>query len=288
MVDLLGSELFRDALIGGTTAAVVASATGFFLSLRALAFTSEALTDIGFAGATGGVLLGVSPLLGMLGFTLLAVLGLGALSERLKGRDVETGMVLSLALGFGVLFLSLYAHSSASHSNWGLGILFGSITSIQPGDLILAAFLGLVVLLLLALFFRPLLFSSLDPVLARSRGVSTRVISLVFLLILALATSVSILVVGVLLTAALMIAPATAALNLFKNPYKALGFGVVFALLIVWIGIFLAFFFPVFHLPISFYIAVLASALYFFSIFARRRIKARASADCHFVRETRS
>lgn len=101
MFTLLASDVFQEAFLGGTIAAAMAGVVGYFLVLRAQAFAAEAFMDICFAGATGASLLGQSPLIGMIGFSLLSVLGLGALGERARGRSVEIGMVLSFALGIG-------------------------------------------------------------------------------------------------------------------------------------------------------------------------------------------
>jgi len=104
---LIQQEFVQNAFLAGTIVAIVAAVVGYFIVLRAQAFAAHALSHIGFAGATGAVLLGLSSLLGMFAFVLVAALGMGALGERVRGRDVEIGMVLSFALGLGVLFLSL-------------------------------------------------------------------------------------------------------------------------------------------------------------------------------------
>ncbi|TME03484.1 MAG: metal ABC transporter permease, partial [Chloroflexi bacterium] len=123
---MLHQDFVQNAFMAGTIVAIVTSVMGYFVVLRAQAFAGEALADIGFAGATGAAVLGISSLLGMVFLTLLAALGMGALGERIRGRDVEIGMVLSFALGLGVLFLSIYAQFGTNASE-GVGILFGSI-----------------------------------------------------------------------------------------------------------------------------------------------------------------
>ena len=157
----------------------------------------EALADIGFAGATGAAVLGISSLVGMFIMTLLAALGMGALGERIRGRDVEIGMVLSFALGLGVLFLSIYTQNGAN-ATVGVGVLFGSILSVTRTDVLVSLITALVTLLVLALLFRPLLFASIDPVVAQARGIPVRLLSIVFLLLLAFATAEAVLVIGVL------------------------------------------------------------------------------------------
>lgn len=285
-MELLHSEIFRNAFLAGTIVALMAAPVGYFLVLRANAFAGEALKDIGFAGATGAVLLGVSSLFGMIALSLLAAVGLGALSKRIRGRDVEVGMVLSFALGLGVLFLSMWSHSSAEHASAGVNILFGSMLSIGRGDLAVALGSGVVVAVTLAVIFRPLLFASVDPEVAEARGVPTRLLSLAFMLLLALTTATSVLVVGVLLVAALLVAPAAAAVNLTRSPLAALLVAVLLGLGAAWVGLFLAFAPVGRHLPVGFTVSALSAIAYLLSASLRRgRTAGRRIAPAHPSRE---
>jgi ABC-type Mn2+/Zn2+ transport system permease subunit len=138
LLQLLQQQFVQNAFIAGTLIAIVAAVVGYFVVLRAQAFAAHALSHVGFAGATLAALTGISALLGMSGFTAAAALGMGFLGKRIRGRDVEIGMILSFALGLGVLFLRLYT-SSASEA---VGVLFGSILSVSQTDIILLAHLG--------------------------------------------------------------------------------------------------------------------------------------------------
>ena len=275
MFDLLASPVFRHALIGGSAAAVLGGVVGYFLVLRVQAFAAEAFMDISFAGATGAVLLGISPLTGMIAFSLLSALSLGALGERARNRSVEIGMVLSFALGLGVLFLSIYTRTSASHANAGVSILFGSMLSIQSADLVRMLVCGLLALAGVALTYRPLLFASIDPVAARARGVPVRLLSVVFLLVLALAAAAATFVVGVLLASALLIAPAAAAVALAGRPARTLLLSVAFALIIVWCGLLASFVGPWRHPPVGFAVTALAGLVYGVGTLAGRRRRPR-------------
>src|SRR3989442_2732076 len=161
MFHLLQYEFVQNAFLAGSLIAIMAATTGYFVILRAQAFAGEALADIGFAGATGAAVLGISSLLGMVFLTLLAALGMGALGERIRGRDVEIGMVLSFALGLGVLFLSIYAQFGTNASE-GVGILFGSILSVTRSDVLITLFCGIGTLLVLGFLFCLFLFASVD------------------------------------------------------------------------------------------------------------------------------
>ncbi|MGA2640261.1 MAG: metal ABC transporter permease [Spirochaetia bacterium] len=262
MEEIVRSEIFQKALLGGSLTAVLCAAVGYFMVLRALAFASEALTDIGFAGATGSVLMGWNPFVGMFGLGLLAVFSLVVLRDRLKGRDVQVGMVLSFALGLGVLFISLYARSSATHASSGIGLLFGSLLSISGHVLNILLIVTLAVLVVLGLIFRPLLFASIDPGSAQAKGVPIRLLDLVYLLLLAATTAVSIQSMGFLLAFALLSAPAGAAHKLTRRPGLALLAAVLLGLGITWASLALAFFGPLKRIPVGFYIASFSALLY--------------------------
>jgi zinc/manganese transport system permease protein len=286
MGEIISSGIFQNALLGGTLTALLCAAVGYFMVLKALAFASEALTDIGFAGITGSALLGWNPLLGMLGFSLLAIIAMGALRDRLKGRDVEVGMVLSLALGLGVLFLTLYAQSSGTHASSGIGILFGSLLSLSGSFITLLGLVVVVVLGVLAVIFRPLLFASVDSATARARGVPTRVLDFVYLLLLGATTAVSILSMGVLLAFALISAPAGAAHKLTRHPGWSLVVSMLLGLAITWCGILVAFFGPWKRVPVGVYIASLSGLVYWGALMqARFRRRPKREAKPHRERE---
>src|SRR5579864_9567024 len=185
---LFQHEIVQNAFLAGTIVAIVTAVMGYFVVLRAQAFAGEALSDIGFAGATGAAVLGFSSLLGMFFLTVLAGIGMGALGDRIRGRDVEIGMVLSFALGLGVLFLTIYSQFGANASEV-VGVLFGSILSVTGNDVLITLGTGSATLLLLAVLFRPLLFASIDPEIAQARGVPVRMLSMLFLLLLGITTA---------------------------------------------------------------------------------------------------
>ena len=285
MFELLQQEFAHNALLAGTMVAIITAVAGYFVVLRAQAFAAEALTDIGFAGATGAAVLGIPALVGMFILTMLAALGMGGLGERIRGRDVEIGMVLSFALGLGVLFLALYAQSG-SNSSEGVNVLFGSILSVTQSDLVLTLISGGVILLALALLFRPLLFASIDQEVAQASGVPVRLLSIVFLMLLSIATAEAVLVVGVLLALALLIAPAATALRLAHRPLTAIALAIGLGVGVTWGGLLLAFAGTGKHFPVGFYIATLAALAYFLSIpFSRLRSPRRYKPLPHPTRE---
>lgn len=260
---LLQVEFVQNAFLAGTIVAIVTAVMGYFVVLRAQAFAGHALSHIGFAGATGAAIVGISSLLGTFAFTLLAALGMGALGERVRGRDLEIGMVLSFALGLGVLFLNLYTNFATET----VSILFGSILSVSRSDVLIMLCCGVATLLIMAFLFRPLLFASIDPEVAEARGIPVRLLSIAFMLLLAITISEAVQVVGVLLVFALLIAPAASAVRVTRQPFSAIIVAVVLGVVFTWAGLLLTF---LGRWPVSFYIAALSALSYFVAVLVSR------------------
>jgi zinc/manganese transport system permease protein len=251
-------DFMRTAFLAGGVVAVVAGAVGFFLVLRNLTFAGHALSHVGFAGATGAVLVGVDALWGLLAFTVAAALAMGLLGERLRNRDVAVGIVLSLALGLGVLFLYLYTTSAAEAT----AILFGNLLGVSLATLWSLCGLSLATLAALGALSRPLLFATVAPELAEAKGVSLRLVSMLFLAIVAVAVAEAAQVVGVLLVFALMVGPAAAAQRLSPRLGRGVALAVLLALGETWGGIALAY---ASDWPTTFWIVMLSSLVYFAS-----------------------
>ena len=256
-------DFMRTAFAAAGIAGVLAGTVGFFLVLRGQTFAGHALSHVGFTGATGAVLFGLSPLAGLVGFTLIAGVGMGFFGEKLAERDVAIGMILSLALGLGLLFLHFYT-SAATQAT---ALLFGNVLGVDNSALLTLAVLALVSLVALAVIARPLIFASLQAELAEARGVPLRAVAVAFLAIVAIAVAECAQIVGVLLVFTLMVGPAASALNFSRRLGPAIALSAAIALIEAWGGLTLAFYTD---WPTSFWIVALSGSVYFVSLAARR------------------
>ena len=252
---LLAQHFVHTALWAGAVVAVVSGAIGIFVVTRGMSFAVHAISELGFTGAAGALALGLDPVLGMFGGSLLVGLVLGVLSLRGRERDSAIGSVLAFGLGVGVLFLSLYQGYATEATN----LLFGSIVGVSDTQLRNLVIVGVVVLVGLALLYRPLLFSSVDPEIAAARGVPLRALSVGIFLLLALTTAEAIQVVGVLLVLTLVITPAAAAQRLTGRPALALILSIAIALVSTEGGILLSL---EKSWPTSFFISAISFAAY--------------------------
>ena len=255
MLNLLLYPFMQNALLAGSIVAIVAAVTGYFVIVRGLTFAGHALAQIGFAGAAAAILLGIDPVFGLLVFTLGAGISIGVLGKEIRERDIAIGIVMTLGLGFGILFIALYQ----GYAEQAYSILFGAILGISRTDVLVTLLSGALTLVLLIAIFRPLLFSSYDPELAQARGVPVRALAIVFLILLAIVVSISVQIIGILLIFTLLIGPAATARRLTHQPYAIIGLAILLGLLYTWVGIFWA---ALSNWPVSFCIATLSFGLY--------------------------
>jgi zinc/manganese transport system permease protein len=228
---LLSFQFMRSAFLAGTATAIVAGVVGYFVVLRGLSFAGHSLSLMGFAGATGATVAGVDPLVGLLAIDGAGALLIGALAKHPRGRDVVVGIVLTGTLGLGLLFLRLSGAQEAQP------VLVGDVLGISAGEVTVTAVAAAVIVVLVAVGFRPLLFSSLDEEVAEARGVPTGAMSLALLLILAATTAVATPIVGVLLTFSLLIAPAATASLVSTRPPVAVALSMALGVLYIWTGL---------------------------------------------------
>jgi zinc/manganese transport system permease protein len=253
---MLEYDFMRNAFAAAGVAAVVSGLVGYFLVLRGQTFAGHALGHIGFAGATGAVLIGVASVWGLVVFTVAAGIAMGLMGDRISGRDVAIGVVLALALGFGLLFLHYYT----AFATQATALLFGNVLAVDAAMIRALIGLGVITLASLAAIMRPLIFASLQPELAEAKGVSLRFISTAFLAIVALAVSESAQIVGILLVFSLMVGPPATAQALVTGLWSGMALSAGLALAEAWLGIAIAY-----HTdwPVSFCIAVLSALGYF-------------------------
>lgn len=255
-------EFMRNAFMACTIVGIVAGAVGYFLVLRGETFAGHALAHVGFPGATGALLFGMSPIWGLTLFTVVAGICIGLLGEKSR-RDVAIGLVLTFSLGLGLLFLHFYTAYASQATN----VLFGNVLGINAETIVVLAVLGLACLVVLAVIARPLLFASLQPELAEARGLRLDVVATLFMVVVAVSTVEAMQIVGVLLVFALMVAPAAAAARITHRVATGVACSMALAVGIAWASLVLAYYTD---WPTSFWITTLGAAVYLLTGLRRR------------------
>jgi zinc/manganese transport system permease protein len=258
LATLFHYHFMQNAFIAGTIVAILAGIVGYFMVLRSQSFAGHSLANAGFAGATGAALFGAPPLLGLFVSGIVAAVGIHSLglgARYSRHSDVAIGAVFTASLALGFLFVDL----ATSQSNSIYNVLFGNVLGISDTDVVITGISALLVLALVMLVARPLLFASVDPVVAAARGVPVGWLGLCFLLVLALVVAVAVQVVGVLLIFALLVTPAATARRLSSRPTVAIGLSIMLAVACTWLGLVAGYFTP---FPVSFFITTLAFGFY--------------------------
>ncbi len=278
------SQPVQTAAIIGAVTAVVSAIVGVFTVVRSQSFAGHALTDVATAGGSGAFLLGLSPLTG---FIAGGIAGGGAMEfvgvERARSRDVATGIVLGAATGLSALFLYLDATRSTT-TGATQQILFGSIFTIDPSTVPTIIVLSAVTLLVVGVIYRPLFLSSVSAELASARGISLRVVGLLFMLALAVSVGLSSIAIGSILSTALLIGPAATALRVTRSLRWAMVTACLLGILTTWLGILFAYDSAYWDpssqgLPVSFFIVAIVFILYLASgLPVVRRISGRRQA----------
>lgn len=253
---MFGYEFMREAFIASTFIAITAGIVGVFVVSRNMSFLSHTLSEIGFAGASFGILIGISPLAGMIIFTLISSIAVGSLSSESSRREASISTISSLFIGLGILFLSLSSESSSYATN----ILFGSIVGISAKEVQQLMVLAIFVIAIFVLFYKPLSFDSFDHLGAQASGLKTRWLSIIFLVTLALSVSIGAQIVGSMLVFVLLTLPGSTAKYLVHSVPKMIAVSVGLSLAGVWIGLFLAF---ITNWPVTFFISTFEVIAYF-------------------------
>ena len=261
--ELFSYPFMVHALAAGTIVAVLAAIVGWFMVLRQQSFAGHTLALVGFPGAAGAALLGVSVTYGYFGGAILAALAIALLpgsgGKRRREESAVTGTVQAFVLACGFLFVALYPGSLSGLN----ALLFGSFLGISLTQVFVLLGAAALVLVLLAFLGRPLLFASVDPQAAEARGVPVRLLSAGFLLLLGVAVAEVSQITGALLVFALLVMPAATAQRLTVRPALSLGLAVVIGIVVTWLALGVAFYTPY---PVGFFVTTFAFAIYLLAV----------------------
>ncbi|MTD16162.1 metal ABC transporter permease [Nakamurella sp. YIM 132087] len=259
--------LVHNSLIAGAVLGLVGGLIGVFVMMRDLTFAVHGISELSFAGASLALLLGINVVAGSVAGSLIAALIFGILGVRARERSSVIGVLMPFGLGLGVLFLSLYKGRASNK----FGLLTGQIVAVDDPQVVWLSVISAVVLIVLAIIWRPLMFATVDPEIAAARGVPVRGLSAVFTVILGLTVAMSVQIVGALLVLALLVTPAAAAMRVTASALWVPVLSMLFALTSIVGGILLAVGASV---PISPYVTTISFLIYVVCrLVGRRRTK---------------
>ena len=250
LIPLVQNSLIAELLLG-----IMGGLIGVFVMTRDMSFAVHGISELSFAGAAIALLIGFNVALGATFGSIVAAIIIAIMGTRAKDRNSIIAVLMPFGLGIGILALALYEGRAANK----FGLLTGQIIAVDDPQVIWLIATSLVVVIALLVVWRPLSFASLDSEVAEARGVPTKALGIIFMLLLALAVAASVQIVGALLVMTLLVAPAAAALRLTSSPLLVPILSMVFAVVAVVGGILLAL---GGGLPISPYVTTLSFAIY--------------------------
>jgi zinc/manganese transport system permease protein len=247
--------LVQNSLIAGLLLGIMGGLIGVLVMTRDMSFAVHGISELSFAGAAIALLIGFNVALGATFGSIVAAIIIAIMGTRAKDRNSIIAVLMPFGLGIGILALALYEGRAANK----FGLLTGQIIAVDDPQVFWLIATSLVVVIALLVVWRPLSFASLDPEVAEARGVPTKALGIIFMLLLALAVAASVQIVGALLVMTLLVTPAAAALRLTSSPLLVPILSMVFAVVAVVGGILLAL---GGGLPISPYVTTLSFAIY--------------------------
>jgi len=247
--------LVTNSLIAGALLALIGGLVGVFVMNRELSFAVHGISELSFAGAAVFLLVGMDVVLGSVFGSLTAAAIIAFLGDKARDRNSIVAVLMPFGLGIGILALALYPGRAANK----FGLLTGQIVAVDDPKLGAMAVISAIVLVSLALMWRPLTFASLDGEVAAARGVKTTLLGIVFVMLLGLAVAAAVQIVGALLVLALLVTPAAAALRLSSSQLWVPVLSVSFALVAMVGGTLLALGGT---LPISPYVTTISFTIY--------------------------
>lgn len=276
--DLVQATYVRNAFVAGTATALAAGLVGWFVVLRNQVFAGDALSHMAFTGGLAALAFGADLMVGVYGATIVFAVLLAVLGLRSRQSDVAVGVVFAWILGLGAYFLSVFTETrSAGNSAAAVKVLFGSVFGISADTARVTVLVAVATVVLLLLVARPLLFATIDPLVATSRGLPVVAIQIVFLMIVAIVVAQATQVVGSLLVLALVATPAATASMLTTRPFVGMWLSAAIAVAVMWLGLVVSYWWA--DVPPSFVIVALAATGYAGAFVRDRRRSTRDRAS---------
>lgn len=242
MFEIFQFDFMIRAFAAGIAIAVIAPLIGIFLVVRRYSLMADTLAHVSLAGVAIGLLAGLNPILTAIGASIVASIGIERLrtTKKIMGESV-LALFLSGSLAVAVILLSLAQGFNANLFSY----LFGSISTVNAGDLTLILGTTVVIAVVIFLFYKEFFFLSFDVDLARASGVPTKALALLLSILAAVVVSLSIRIVGVLLIGALMVIPVVAAMQFGRGFRDTIFLSVGFSLLSVITGLFISYYWSI-------------------------------------------
>ncbi|WP_110932335.1 metal ABC transporter permease [Paenibacillus bouchesdurhonensis] len=233
-MEILTAEFFQRALIGGLLIGITAPLIGIFLVLRRLSMIGDTLAHVTIAGVALGFLIHANPIWMGLVFAVLASFAIEKLRKAYKAyAELSIAIIMSGGVALASLFFTLGI-------GYNTDVLFGSIYTLSREDLYIVGVVTLVVIAIVALFFKEFFLLTFEEDAAAVSGLPVKLLNLLITVLTALVISTAIKIVGALLVSALVTIPAACSLLIARSFKSSVIFSVIIAEIAVVSGLIMA------------------------------------------------
>nr|MDO8110597.1 metal ABC transporter permease [Candidatus Sigynarchaeota archaeon] len=272
------TSLSQPYMLRSVIVAIVLSITcaiiGIFIILRKMVFLVDGIAHSAFAGGALAVLLGIQPLLTITIFSLASATTMGIINEKGKlSNETSIGIVFSFTMALGIIFIGMIH----SYTTGVSALLFGSITTIDYLEFWVVIAVSVGVLAVIAVVKKNLFFVTFDDELAKANGLPTRVLSYLFLLLVAGVIIVCMKAIGVILLLALIVTPAASAYQLTYNINKMMFYAIIIAVVGAFVGYILSYILEI--AASATIVAVLTIGFFMFMAISPKRRNKKAVLD---------
>jgi zinc transport system permease protein len=238
MIEALSFEFMRTALIAGLLASIVCGIIGTFVVVNRIVFISGGIAHAAYGGIGLAFFFGLSPMFGILGFSLLISVVMAVVTWRVRHRaDTVIGVLWALGMATGVILIDLTPGYQVDLMSY----LFGSILTVPASDLWLMIGLDGLVILTVGFFYRDFVTLSYDEEFARVRGVPVKTLYFLLMAMIALSVVMMVQVVGLILVIALLTIPPYIAERHSGSLLTMMIYSVILNIFFTWVGLWLSY-----------------------------------------------
>ncbi len=256
MTDILQYAFVQKALIAGIFSGVLLAIIGVYVVLKKMSFIGDGIAHSAFGGVALGLLLGINTTVAAVVFAWVIAMLIGLAKKNSKtSEDALIGIFFAFTMAIGVIFIGFNKNYNADI----FGYLFGDILAVTDMDVLTVIITTVIILGIVALFFKELLFFTFDEEGAKISGIPVDFIYFLLLSLISFTIVVSIKIVGIILAVALLIIPVSSALLLTKNFKKLIILAIIISMISTITGFILSF---VFNLASGATIVVTATIIF--------------------------
>ncbi|TET13646.1 MAG: metal ABC transporter permease [Actinobacteria bacterium] len=238
MMEIFQYEFMRNAVIAAVLVNIACGIVGTYVVIKKIVFISGGISHAAFGGIGLGYFLGIPPIVAAIPFSLISAITIGLISKRSKlSEDAAIGIIWAVGMASGIIFINLtpgYAPDLFSY-------LFGNILTIPVSDLYIMFAMDLIIILIVALFFKEFYAISFDEEFSTVTGIPNRILYLVILCMVALSVVVLIRIVGIILVIALLTIPSSICRQFTYNMKKLIISSIVTGIILTITGLWISY-----------------------------------------------